>query len=167
MLIRIILILLSLSSFTSQAKVELNYGDTPPNFLGRDKNGNDVTLEDHKGKLVIISFWASWCPPCLKELPVLESIQQHLGTDKIKVVAINHKEDRRVYRKLRRTLSALHLTLTHDRLGSIGKKFGVKGIPSLFIVGKSGKLVYRATGYGDSTIDQLSAVINQQLSEAE
>ena len=45
---------------------KLTLGDTPPNYLGRDSNGDDVNLSDHQGKVVIISFWASWCSPCLK-----------------------------------------------------------------------------------------------------
>ncbi len=161
---RIIIIVIATFSLNISAATVLKLGDVPPNYLGRDSNGDDVTLEDHKGKIVVISFWASWCTPCLKELPILENIQNTVGTDKVKVIAINFKEDSKKYRKIKKLLSSLNLTLTHDKRGSIGKKFGVEAIPNLFIVSKKGELVFHNVGYGDSTIDTIVKVLNQQLS---
>jgi len=156
--------MIAIFSLNVNAENVLELGDVPPNYLGRDSDGNDVTLEDNKGKIVIISFWASWCSPCLKELPVLENIQNKIGTDKIKVVAINFKEGRKQFRHIKKQLSSLNLTLTHDKRGSIGNKFGVEAIPNLFIIGKNGKLVFHNVGYGDSSIDKIVKVLNKQLS---
>ena len=139
----------------------MELGDLPPDFLGKDSNGDIVTLKDHKGKVVVISFWASWCPPCLKELPILENIQNKIGTDKIKVIAINYKEERKKYRKIKKLLSSLNLTLTHDKRGVIGKKFGVEVIPNLFIVGKNGELVFHSIGYRDSSIDEIVKIFKK------
>jgi len=164
MLTRIIILIIAIFSLNVNAENVLELGDVPPNYLGRDSDGNDVTLEDNKGKIVIISFWASWCSPCLKELPVLENIQNKIGTDKIKVVAINFKEGRKQFRHIKKQLSSLNLTLTHDKRGSIGNKFGVEAIPNLFIIGKNGKLVFHNVGYGDSSIDKIVKVLNKQLS---
>ncbi len=161
---RIIIIVIATFSLNISAATVLKLGDVPPNYLGRDSNGDDVTLEDHKGKIVVISFWASWCTPCLKELPILENIQNKVGTDKVKVIAINFKEDSKKYRKIKKLLSSLNLTLTHDKRGSIGKKFGVEAIPNLFIVSKNGELVFHNVGYDDSSIDKIVKVLNQQLS---
>ena len=159
----IIIILIAVFSLNINAEAVLELGDLPPDFLGKDSNGDIVTLKDHKGKVVVISFWASWCPPCLKELPILENIQNKIGTDKIKVIAINYKEERKKYRKIKKLLSSLNLTLTHDKRGVIGKKFGVEVIPNLFIVGKNGELVFHSIGYRDSSIDEIVKVLNQQL----
>ena len=162
---RIIILILTLVSLSITAKeLTLEIGDIPPNYLGRDKNGNEVTLDAYKGKVVIISFWASWCSPCLKELPVLENIQNKGGLDKIKVIAINFKESKVQYRRIKRKLSSLNLTLTHDRRGRIGKKFGVEAIPNLFIIGKDGKLVFHKLGYGESSVDEIVNVLNKQFS---
>lgn len=92
---RIIILVITIFSLNINAETILDLGDIPPNFLGRDSNGDDVILEDHKGKIVVISFWTSWCTPCLKELPILENIQNKVGTDKVKVIAINFKEDKK------------------------------------------------------------------------
>ena len=161
-----LLLLLSLLLFLSNvnATSKLEVGDIPPNYLGKDNKGLKVNLEDNEGKVVIISFWASWCSPCLKELPVLENIQAQLGEDKVKVIAVNYKESRKQYRHIKKKLSHLKLTLTHDKHGSLGNKFGVEGIPHLFIVGKNGKLVYQSIGYGDSSIKMIVKVLNKELS---
>ncbi len=161
---RIFILLIAFFTLTINAATALELGDVPSDYLGKDSNGDAVSLKDHKGKIVVISFWASWCPPCLKELPILENIQNKVGEDKVKVIAINFKEDRKKYRKITKLLSSLNLTVTHDKRGTIGKKFGVEAIPNLFIVGKNGELVFHNVGYGDSSIDEIVKVINQQLS---
>ena len=64
-------------------------GDVPPSYLGKDQKGKKVELADLRGKVVIVTFWATWCVPCRKELPVLETIQRHAGQDRVRVVAVN------------------------------------------------------------------------------
>jgi len=161
---RIIILIITVLSLSAHAKNVLKLGDVPPNYLGINSNGDNVNLKDHKGKVVIISFWASWCSPCLKELPILENIQNKVGIDKVKVIAINFKENIKQYREIKKALASLSLTLTHDKRGAIGDKFGVKAIPNLFIVGKNGELIFHNVGYGDSSIDKIVKVLNQQLS---
>ena len=75
-----------IQSFADSFK--LNKGDIPPDYLGYDSSGEKVWVSDHKGKIVVVTFWATWCPPCLKELPVLERLQRRLGPDLIKVVGV-------------------------------------------------------------------------------
>jgi thiol-disulfide isomerase/thioredoxin len=161
---RLVILFIICLSVSANAKHTLALGDFPPNYLGIDTDGNIVNIEDNKGKILIISFWASWCSPCIKELPILENIQNKIGIDKVKVVAINFKENRRQYRKIKEKLSSLALTLTHDKRGIIGKKFGVVAIPNLFIIDKEGKLVFHNVGYNNSSIDKIVKVLNEQLS---
>jgi len=159
----IALLLVIPDSLAKKSLPQLKLGEIPPSALGVDSDGNKINLDDLKGKLVIITFWASWCPPCLKELPYLETIQTKLGLDKIKVIAINYKESRKKYWHIRKRLSDLTLTLTHDKKGYLAKKYGVNTLPNLFIIGKDGKLAYHAVGYGDHSIKKIIKIINQQL----
>jgi thiol-disulfide isomerase/thioredoxin len=157
----LVFLLCSYSALADEPKLKV--GDVPPDYLGMDVDGNEIRISDEAGKLVVVTFWASWCPPCLKELPVLDNIQTQLGPDAIRVVAVNFKEKKRKYLKIKKALKTASVTLTHDRRGSIGKKYGVSAIPHLFIIGKDGKLAFQKRGYGVGAIDTLVDEINALL----
>lgn len=160
-------ILSSLLLFCVSVIASPTINETPDNYLGKTIQGNDILLENYRGKVVVVSFWASWCAPCLQELPVLDAIQQQTGTDIMQVVAVNFKEDRKRYRKLQKVLSetATRLIFTHDEKGRIGKQYGVEGLPNLFVIGKDGKLVYHNVGYGESTPALLVDILNEALAK--
>src|SRR5258708_38661120 len=67
-------------------------GTIAPDFKVRNLvTGEDVTLSSQRGKVVILTFWASWCGPCKRELPILESAERLVGKDKLLVFAISHR----------------------------------------------------------------------------
>lgn len=154
---------MALSAAYADAPLKLNLGDIPPDYLGKDRAGNQVNLANEKGKVVVITFWASWCAPCRAELPVLDRIQQQVSQDSFRVVAINFKEDRKRFRKVKKLLKDYVLTITHDKRGRIGKKFGVNGIPHLLVIDKKGAIVYQAVGYGEESLDKTIVAINKAL----
>src|SRR3546814_7075748 len=73
-------------------------GDIPPDVLGNDRDGNPVTVSQYRGKVVIVTFWASWCGPCRRALPVLGQVQSIVGRDHLEVNGVNFKEGRRVFK---------------------------------------------------------------------
>lgn len=147
------------------AETQLTIGDVPPDYLGKDVRGNKVYVSGSKGILTVVTFWASWCPPCKKEIPVLDRIQSQLGKENINVVAVNLKESRTIFRRLVKLFKTSSVTLTHDKRGLIANDYGVSSIPHLFIIGKDGTLVYQARGYGEGSINKLVKVINKHLSD--
>lgn len=147
----------------SWAKVVV--GDVPPSFLGKEPTGESVELSEMKGKVVVATFWASWCAPCLKEMDVLEGIQTQVGKDKLEVVAINFKEGKRTYNKIRKKLKNLSITMTHDRRGKISKTYDVNSVPHMFIINKSGFVAHIHRGYGEGMIPILVDELNKLLLE--
>jgi thiol-disulfide isomerase/thioredoxin len=123
--------------------------------IGRDP----VKLSQYAGKAVVISFWATWCPYCLKELPVLSAIQK-AAKGNIQVIAIN-TEDRDVFRRASRVMRDLGIELAYDPDQTAQKAYGVSGIPHMVIIGRDGKIVNVFRGYGESSLDGIVEAINR------
>lgn len=165
---RYLLALLSLFVFGMPAFAgKLAAGMEPPDHLGADPDGRPVRISEHRGKIVIVSFWAAWCPPCRKELPVLDALQKTAGSDKIRVFSVNWKEPAARFRQLRRNLKGVTLTLLSDSLGDIGAQYGVKAIPHMVIIGRDGKIASIHRGYSESMIDGLIDEINTLWQQGE
>jgi thiol-disulfide isomerase/thioredoxin len=150
----------AVSAIPVYAKQPLQVGDVPPETLGRASTGGKVKLSDYHGKIVIISFWASWCPPCRKEMPVLAAIQKNATRDKIVVFAVNWKESDDRYRTIIRTLKDVDLTLVSDENGYLGGEYAVKAIPHMIIIGRDGRIAAIHDGYAESEFPSLVKEIN-------
>jgi thiol-disulfide isomerase/thioredoxin len=162
-LIYSLLVLATGSAFAEDHRpAKLAVGDAPPPNLGRALGGPDVTLDLASGKAYVISFWASWCGPCLQELPILSNIQKVAGTEKMQVIAVNI-EDREVYRKLQRHIRDLGLTSAFDPDRKAQDAYGVGPIPHMVIVGRDGRVSAVRIGYSESSNGELAAALNRAL----
>ena len=150
--------------FATAALAAPEVGDVPPSYLGKDRQGQKVRLEDLRGKVVIVTFWATWCPPCRKELPVLETLQQHAG-DRVRVIGINIEQPR-AYRPMKRRLKDYTMTLINDYSGRTKKRFGVSGIPHLVMIKKDGTVAAIKRGYTEAMvpamIDEVNALMRSE-----
>ncbi|QEI11447.1 TlpA family protein disulfide reductase [Cellvibrio japonicus] len=156
----LMILLLALFANTSTS-APYKTGDTPLDALGKSSLGEEVRISDYYGKVVIVSFWATWCGPCMKELPVLGGIQKSATTEQLQVISINYREDRRQFRKIAKALSNTDMVLISDAQGKIGKKFGVEGIPHMVIIGRDGKVADVHIGYSEAMLPALVDQINE------
>jgi thiol-disulfide isomerase/thioredoxin len=144
----------------------LPVGSVPENELGKDIKGNKIRISDYHGKVVIVSFWASWCGPCKKELPVLAGVVKRVGPDHLQVIAINFRDEYDPFKYVVNVLKDYPITFLRDANGKSARKYDVQGIPRMIIVGRDGKVAADHTGYGESMIpefvDQLNALLAQQ-----
>ncbi|WP_417361289.1 TlpA disulfide reductase family protein [Gallaecimonas pentaromativorans] len=150
---------------SSQALAAVEPGELPPSFLGNTPDGKPVELSQRKGKVVVATFWASWCGPCLQEMKVLEGIQRQVGKDQLEIVAINFHEPPRRYRAIVRKLKDFQVTFTHDAHGAISDRYGVKALPNMFIVNKNGLVVEHHLGYNPDGIGELVDELNKLMSD--
>jgi len=125
---------------------------SPPPLLGKDRAGNEVDLAALRGKVVIVTFWASWCPPCRKELPVLGHFQRVVGRDALEVVAINYKEPRREFTDLVRKNRDIDLTWIHDARGTVSDLYGVRSLPHMFMLDREGRVAHIHNGYSEQAL---------------
>jgi thiol-disulfide isomerase/thioredoxin len=121
-----------------------------------------VRLTDYAGKVVVVSFWASWCGPCREELPVLEKLQQTAGPGKLAVVAVNWQQPGSVVKELKKNV-ALQMTVTSDVTGRAGRNYGVRAIPHMVLVGKDGNIAFINIGYGKSSLQHMLDAVNAAL----
>lgn len=150
-------------------KPMLSPGDTPPDYLGKTADGQAVRLSALRGNVVVISFWATWCPYCMKELPVLaglQSVTTERGLD-MQVIAVNYKEPRRTFTQASEILVSRlpNLVVTRDYNGDIAKRYGLKALPFLIMLHRDGTVAYMHVGYNESELDTILAQINTLLNE--
>lgn len=156
--------------FCLAAHAGVQPGDVPPDALGTTQDGKTVSVSSLHGKVVVVSFWATWCGYCMKEMPVLATLQnvadqKHLP---LQVVLINYEEDRDVFRHTSRVLreQAPGVLATWDRHGDIGKPYGAEGgIPVMVMLRRDGTVAHVHVGYGEDMLDSLLAEINALLLE--
>lgn len=142
----------------------LKDGDVAPNFKVSTYDGESVSLSDYLGK-VLVSFWASWCGPCMKELPILEGSQKSAGKDRIQVLAVNI-EDRQTFRKFVRKIQAaqsLQMLLASDSRGGPQRAYDVKAIPKMVIIDKTGKILRIHQGYSEDGLGKVVDDLNEAL----
>lgn len=137
-------------------------GDLAPDKLGRTLSGEVPKLADYAGKVVVLSFWASWCGYCIKELPVLENLQR-AGKGQLQVIAVN-QQPRDEFRAIERHMrTAMTIKLTYDPEETGAQAYGVSGIPHLVIIGRDRKIIKVQRGYGESALPGIVDAINLAL----
>jgi peroxiredoxin len=116
-----------------------------PGFTLTDINGKSVSLSDFRGKVVILDFWATWCPPCKQEIPDFISLQKEYGPRGLQVVGVALDEPGKVQAFARQNGMNYPVLLGTQDLAS--KYGGIRGIPTTFVIDKTGKLVNKFEGY--------------------
>jgi thiol-disulfide isomerase/thioredoxin len=140
-------------------------GESPRDRIGTASTGEEILLSQGHGRIQIVTFWATWCAPCRKELPVLASFLRQAGEHQLRVLAVNLEEDRRVYREAVKIMSDFGLTFVHDKRGAIASNFDVKSIPHMLILDADGVVVGKHVGYSEKKVHDIVAELNDLLRE--
>ena len=135
-------------------------GQLPPHCTATLAGGTEkLDISAFKGKVVLIDFWATWCPPCKKSMPFLNGLRNERLKDGFEIIAINVDEDSE---EVKQFLSSnpVDYIMAFDPKGDCPAKFEVKGMPSSYLVDKAGKIRKVHVGFRDE--DQ--AMIREQVS---
>ena len=145
----------------AQPALGLEEGDPAPDFAAPSLTGDgDVSLAAHRGKVVYLDFWASWCGPCLQSIPQIEAMRKELPADRFQVVAVNVDQD---------PAKAMRFLAKHpvgypsasDPMGELPREFGVETMPTSFLIDSKGVIRYVHDGFRDGDIDGLRARIQK------
>lgn len=117
-----------------------------PAIFFYDGKNRETTLDDFKGQVVLVNLWATWCPPCVAELPSLDRLQGKLKDKNFRVVAISIETDRKKVTKFLEAQGIENLAPYMDKEHDIQSKWTYSGIPTSFLLDKDGKLVKTYNG---------------------
>jgi thiol-disulfide isomerase/thioredoxin len=166
-----IVLLLMLSSAPAAEDGKMRIGEfipqTPPQPAPEvsftDADGNPATFADFKGKPVLVNLWATWCEPCLREMPSLDRLQAKYS-DKLSVLAIS--EDRGGGKVVNPFVAKLELTklkIYLDPKSDVGRAFGVRGLPTSIVIDAEGRVVGRVEGAAEWDSAKMLGVIEPLL----
>jgi peroxiredoxin len=136
-----------------------------PAFTLPDLNGKMVTLAEKKGKVILLNFWATWCPPCRKEMPSMEMLHKKYGGDKFEILAI--ATDRQGAKLVKPFIDEKGLTFTVliDSEGHVQSLYDAYALPMTYIIGKDGLIFEKIIGMVDWYSEESQKYIEELIKE--
>jgi peroxiredoxin len=140
-------------------------GDKMPAFTITDLSGREINTASIKGKVVLVNFWATWCPPCLVEMPRLEKEvwRKYKDADFV-MVAIAREQSEQEIAEFQKE-NGLTFPFAADPQREVYKLFGNGGIPRSYVVGADGKILYQSVGYHPTEFDLMKKAIEKELAK--
>lgn len=158
----ICLFVFSCNSNDSKVNVQARIGDAAPAFSLKDAAGSTVNLADYQNKVVLLEFWATWCPPCKASVPELIEIQKRYEAKDFAVIGISVDHAQNLPSLLNEFSRANRINYA-VLIGNddVAKKYNITSIPVSFLIDKKGKIVSTYAGYTDNFVGKISLQIEK------
>ncbi len=154
----------ALSAVLAVSATALEQGDKVPDFSAPGVAGGTVSLNAHRGKVVYLDFWASWCGPCAQALPALDELRQEFAAKDFQVIAVNVDREP----KLAKAFLAkrpIGYPSAQDPAGALPLRFGVESMPTSFLIDRAGVVHHVQRGFRHSDVDALRKMIQQLVAD--
>jgi len=150
----VILFFISLSASADWQQPELSHNLTPvknaiaaSDFELENMDEEKIKLSDYRGQVVLLNFWATWCPPCVREMPSMERLHQKINADNFKVMALNQMEEvDDVFAFTGQLELDPTFEILFDKSSQVSHDYAVRGLPTTYLIDKKGHIRYRAVG---------------------
>lgn len=139
-------------------------GDPAPDFTLPTLDGGTVQLSRHRGEVVYVDFWATWCAPCRKSLPWMEQMHQKYTDVGFTIIGVSMDGKAEVTQKFVQA-NHINFTIARDPKGKIAEAFGVRGMPSSYLIGRNGQIIYSHEGFRDSDKPRLEQLFKKALAQ--
>lgn len=137
-------------------------GDTAPRFSIRTDSGREMTPADFGGKLLMVNFWATWCQPCVEEVPTLDALQRRFAGQGLVVLGISVDTDANAYRQFLKKYQVSFET-ARDGAKKINADYGTFKFPETYIIDRSGKIVKKVIGKENWTDERVVNYVQSLL----
>lgn len=128
----------------------IRVGDKAPDFKVVTETGRTVTPEDFGGKLLVLNFWASWCQPCVQEVPSLEAFHEELAKDGVVVLGVSVDKNEKLYNQFLKQFPVT-FQVARDPSWDIAANYGTFQLPESYVIDRSGKVVQKIIAAQDWT----------------
>lgn len=128
------------------------------NFKLKDLNGKEVSLSDFKGKKVMLNFWASWCRPCISEMPDIQKLYNETKDSDLVILAVNLGEEKATVKSFT-DINKYNFTVLLDLEEIAGRQYSITAIPTTFFIDKEGNIV--STVKGAITLEKMKMYISK------
>lgn len=141
----ILVVLIAAVSYTLYANLtkgtrgDIKVGDTAPNFVLKDMDGNKYRLSDFRGKGVFLNFWGTWCEPCKEEMPYMVDLYKDFQKQGVEILAVNVGESNYLVNKFKKNYH-LNFPVLIDNSKDVQNAYGIDPIPTSFFIDPNGKV---------------------------
>ena len=132
--------------------------------LELDTRNETVSLKDLKGRVVYLDFWASWCKPCVKSFPWMQTMNATYQSQGLEIVAVNLDKNRDLADAFLKKVNA-DFTIAFDQKGETAKAYELRGMPTSFLIGRDGKIYATHIGFREKDKFKLEQAIQQLLNQ--
>ncbi len=136
--------------------------DTAPDFSITAENGRTITRSNFGGKLLVLNFWASYCQPCIEELPSLDQFQRELANQGVVVLGVSIDKDAKAYQQFLRRYNVSFLT-ARDPDNKINAEYGTFKIPETYLINRDGKVVGKIISSTNWTDERMVSYVKSLL----
>ncbi|MCX8071651.1 MAG: TlpA family protein disulfide reductase [Candidatus Binatia bacterium] len=137
-----------------------------PSFQVQTLDGRTVRLEDYRGRVLFLNFWATWCPPCREEMPSMQRVHQRFAQRPFAMLAISQDASPEPVRAFANSLR-LSFPIGLDPKGELPERYGVTGFPETFIIDPEGKVVRHVVGPLEWDDPEAIAYLEEVIASAE
>ena len=121
-----------------------------------------MSLRELRGKVVLVNFWATWCEPCIAEMPSLQSLRDRLGVESFEVLGVNYQEGpARINAFVQK--AGVTFPIVRDTDGAVARAWGARVFPSTYVLDRAGQIRYVLVGEADWTSPTLVSTIRSLL----
>ena len=153
------MLMAALAAFGAGAWLWSEGNESAPSLVLADIRGVEHSLEQYRGKVVVVNFWATWCPPCVEELPSLENAWHRYRQQGLVVLAVSGEESDVVSAFLERLPSDITFPVLIDGDMKSGNRWQIRGLPTTVVVDRSGVVHWRAEGQLDFSASEVDEML--------